>query len=217
MKTDVRKITAVAMLCAVTYVFMLVSKVIPAVEGFLQFDAKDVVITIGGFIYGPIYAVVISVIVSFLEFITVSHTGLIGLVMNIISTVAFSAVAAFAYHRKKTLSGAFISLVLGTLTLTAVMILWNYFITPLYMEVPREVIKAMLPTVFLPFNLVKGIINSGFILFMYRPIVLALQKAGLVEVKEGSKKKKILSLTFAVGIVLVAVFIPVILIMAGVL
>ena len=35
--------------------------------------------------------------------------------------------------------------------------------------------------------------------------------------KEGSKKKKILSLTFAVGIVVVAVFIPVILIMAGVL
>ena len=84
------------------------------------------------------------------------------------------------------------------------------------MEVPREVVKAMLPTVFLPFNLVKGIINSGFILFMYRPIVVALQKAGLVETKEGGKKK-ILSLTFAVGIIVVAVFIPVILIMAGVL
>lgn len=216
MKTDVRKMTAIAMLCAVTYVFMLASKIIPAVEGFLQFDAKDVVITIGGFIYGPVYAVVISVIVAFLEFITVSHTGLIGLVMNIISTVAFSAVAAFVYNRKKTLSGAFISLILGTVTLTAVMLLWNYYITPLYMEVPREVVKAMLPTVFLPFNLVKGIINSGFILFMYRPIVVALQKAGLVETKEGGKKK-ILSLTFAVGIIVVAVFIPVILIMAGVL
>ena len=217
MKTNVRKMTAVAMLCAVTYVFMLVSKIVPAVEGFLQFDAKDVVITIGGFIFGPLYAVIISAIVAFLEFITVSHTGVIGLVMNVVSTASFSAVAAFVYYRKKTLSGAFLSLIIGTVTLTLVMLLWNYFITPLYMEVPREVIKAMLPTVFLPFNLVKGIINSGFILFMYRPIVIALQKTGLVETKAESKKKKILSLTFVVGIIVVAAFIPVILIMAGVL
>ena len=217
MKINVRTMTAVAMLCAVTYVFMLVSKVVPAVEGFLQYDAKDVVITIGGFVFGPVYAVIISSIVAFLEFITVSHTGVIGLIMNIVSTVAFSAVAASVYCKKKTLSGAFLSLCLATISLTLVMLLWNYFITPLYMEVPRSVIKSMLPTVFLPFNLVKGIINSGFILFMYRPIVLALEKTGLVERKKTTGKRRVFSLTFVIGIVIVAIFIPVILAMAGIL
>ena len=217
MKNNVRTNTVIAMLCALAYVFMFLSKVIPAVEGFLQYDAKDVVITIGGFIFGPTYALVISVAVSILEFITVSHTGPIGLVMNIISTVSFSYVASYVYHKKKTLYGAFLSLALATLSLTAIMLLWNYFITPLYMKVPREVIKTMLPTVFLPFNLVKGIINSGFILFMYRPIVLALNKAGLVEKAEKHVKKPIFSLTFFVGIILVAIFIPIILVMANIL
>lgn len=217
MKIKLRTMTTVAMLCAITYVFMYVSKIIPPLEGFLQYDAKDVVITIGGFVFGPAYALIISVIVAFLELITVSHTGPIGLLMNIISTASFSCVASFIYYRKKTLSGAFLSLVTATLTLTAVMLLWNYFITPLYMNVPRNVIKTMLPTVFLPFNLLKGIINSGFILFMYRPIVLALKKMGLVERREGDRLSSIFSVTFFIGIIIVLIFIPVILVMTGVI
>lgn len=217
MRIKTKKITALAMLCALTYVFMFISKIIPPIEGFLQYDAKDVVITIGGYIFGPVYTVLISLIVAFLEFITVSHTGPIGLIMNIVSTVSFSFVAAFIYRRKKTLKGAFLSLILATVSLTAVMILWNYFITPLYMKVPRDVIKAMLPTVFLPFNAVKGIINSGFILFMYRPVVLALQKAGLVESKTENNQKSIFSTTFFIGIIIIVIFIPVILYMANIL
>ena len=208
MKLKTKTMTAIAMLCALTYVFMFVSKIIPPLEGFLQYDAKDVIITIGGFIFGPLSAVLISVVVAFLEFISVSHTGPIGLLMNIISTVSFSFVAAWVYHRNKTLKGAFLSLISATLSLTAVMLLWNYFITPLYMGVPRDVIVTMLPTVFLTFNLVKGIINSGFILFMYRPIVLAF-----VETKQDETKKSVFSLTFFVGIIIIAVFIPVFLIM----
>lgn len=217
MKIKLRTMTTVAMLCAITYVFMYVSKIIPPLEGFLQYDAKDVVITIGGFVFGPAYALIISVIVAFLELITVSHTGPIGLLMNIISTASFSCVASFIYYRKKTLSGAFLSLVTATLTLTAVMLLWNYFITPLYMNVPRNVIKTMLPTVFLPFNLLKGIINSGFILFMYRPIVLALKKIGLVERRDEDRLSSIFSVTFFIGIIIVLIFIPVILVMTGVI
>ncbi len=217
MKIQLRTTTTVAMICAIAYVFMYVSKIIPPLQGFLQYDAKDVVITIGGFVFGPVYALVISLIVTFLELITVSHTGPIGLLMNIISTASFSCVASFVYSKKKTLSGAFLSLVTATISLTAVMLLWNYFITPLYMEIPRSVIKSMLPTVFLPFNMVKGIINSGFILFMYRPIVLALKKIGLVENKEGDKIKSIFSITFFIGIIIILVFIPVILVMTGII
>ncbi len=208
MKIQTKKITAIAMLCALTYVFMFASKIIPPVEGFLQYDAKDVVITIGGFIFGPMSTIIISVVVAFLEFLTVSHTGPIGLVMNIISTVSFSFVASLVYHKRKTLGGAFLSLLIGTISLVVVMLLWNYYITPLYMNVPREAIKVMLPTVFLPFNAIKGTINSGFILFMYRPLVIALQKAGLVEKKQSNSKRSIFSLTFFIGILIVVVSIP---------
>ena len=45
---------ALGMLTAVAYVVMLLSKMLPSVNGFLDFDFKDVVICIGGFIYGKI-------------------------------------------------------------------------------------------------------------------------------------------------------------------
>ena len=83
------------------------------------------------------------------------------------------------------------------------------------MKIPREVITPMLPTVFLPFNLVKGLINSGFILFTYKPIVSALQKAGLVQTQTAHKKMFMPALI--TGIILVVIFIPVILHMANVL
>ena len=43
------------------------------------------------------------------------------------------------------------------------MLLWNYLITPLYTPgFTRADIAAMLPTVFLPFNLVKGEAKKAF-------------------------------------------------------
>lgn len=216
MKISTQNLTASAMLCAVSYLLMILSKAVPQVSGFLQFDAKDVTIAIGGFVLGPAYAIVISLVVTFLEFISVSHTGVIGLIMNFISTASFCATAAVIYRGKKTLPSAVAGLGIATLVLTALMLLWNYYITPLYMEIPRSVVASMLPTVFLPFNLVKGFINSGLILLVYRPVVGTLRHTGLVESSSGGPKKKF-SLSVVVGIVLLVIFIPVLLAMAGVL
>ena len=215
MNSKTKKITMVAMLVAMAYILMFISKIIPAVQGFLQYDAKDVIITIGGFILGPVYALITSVVVSVLEFSSVSSTGPIGLIMNIISTAAFSYTASLIYKKNKKISGAFLSLGVATITLTAIMLLWNYYITPIYMKIPREVIVPMLPTVFLPFNLVKGLINSGFILFTYKPVVSALQKANLIEKTSNHTPVKKISVALITGIILVIIFIPVILYMSN--
>ena len=214
MNTKTKKLTTLAMLSAMAYVLMFVSKIIPAVQGFLQYDAKDVVITIGGFMLGPVYALIISLVVSLLELVTVSDTGIIGLVMNIVSTAAFSCTASLIYHKVKSMKGAYLSLAAATIVLTAVMLLWNYYITPLYMHISRSEIVPMMP-IFLSFNLVKGLINSGFILFTYKPIVTALQRAGFVQNETANKKIFIPALV--TGIILVVIFIPVILHMANVL
>ena len=83
------------------------------------------------------------------------------------------------------------------------------------MKIPREVIIPMLPTVFLPFNLVKGLINSGFILFTYKPIVSALQKANLIDKTSNHTPVKKISVALIAGIILVIIFIPVILYMSN--
>ncbi|MBE7050648.1 MAG: ECF transporter S component [Ruminococcaceae bacterium] len=202
-----------AMLCALAYILMLISKMIPAVSGFLQYDLKDVAIVTGGFILGPLYALVITLIVTVIELVTVSDTGLIGLVMNFISTGAFCVTASLIYQKKKTMKGAFIGLFLGTIILTIMMALWNYYITPMYMKMPREAIEPMIPTVFIPFNLIKGFLNSGVTLLIYRPVTDGLKRAGLMERKENTPSKKTFSPALIAGIIILLVFIPLLLLM----
>ena len=205
MDTKTKKITTMAMLCAISYIVLLISKMFPPMVLFLQYDPKDVVITLGGFIYGPLSAALISVLVSLIEFITISDTGIIGFIMNVISTCGFSCVAAAIYKYRKTQKVAVLSLFLGGLISTVLMLLWNYFITPLYMKVPRADIAAMLMPVFLPFNLIKCGLNIAFTLILYKPIVSGLRRAKLIppsSYDKGMENRGFLSLSIAIAILI---------------
>lgn len=189
MKT--KKLTMVAMLCAVTYGVMAVGR-IPIVL-FLKYDPKDVIIVIAGFLFGPLTSFVISTIVSFLEMFTASETGIIGCIMNIISSCSFACTAAFIYKKKHHLYGAFTGLLAGCLLMAIVMLMWNYLITPIYMGFPREEIAKMLLPAFLPFNMLKGGLNTAITLLIYKPIVTALRRSGLIETSgiKAEKSKRI--------------------------
>lgn len=183
------------MLCAIAYVSVFLTRALPPILPslpFLQYDPKDIVITLGGFIFGPLSSLLISVVVSLIEAISVSDTGPIGLLMNVISTCAFACTAAVIYKKKRTLSGALIGLAAGCVFMTAVMLLWNYAITPMYMGISREAVKGMLLPGFLPFNLIKGGLNTAFTLILYKPVVSALRKAKLIPAASGENKGKVL-------------------------
>ena len=174
----IKKLTMIAMMCAFAYVIMLVAR-IPVVL-FLKYEPKDVIITIGGFIFGPFTSFLISIVVSFIEMITVSETGIIGFIMNVLSTCCFACTAAYFYKKKHTISGAVLGLVIGIFITTGVMLLWNYFIAPFYMGYPREAIAELLLPAFLPFNLLKGGLNTALTLLLYKPIVGALRKSNMI-------------------------------------
>ena len=172
-----RKITTIAMLVAISFAAVAFLR-IPIVL-FLKYDPKDVIITIGGLIWGPITSVLVSIIVSTIEMFTLSETGVIGLIMNILASCSFACPAAIIYKKNRTLRGAIIGLVIGALSSTAMMLLWNYLITPFYMGVPRsEVVKLLIPAI-LPFNLLKTGLNASFTILLYKPIINALRKANL--------------------------------------
>ena len=209
---------AVAMFSAVSFVAVLVSKVIPNVAGFLSYEPKDAVIVIAGLLYGPLTSVLISLIVSFIEMITISSTGPYGFLMNVVSTCAFAVPAAWYYQKHRTQKDAVIGLVIGVLAMAAAMLLWNYIITPFYMGVPRATVAGMLMTVFLPFNLVKGGINAGLTLLLYKPVVNALRAAGLAQPSSSGKTKGNFSAGFTLfAVAVLATFILLFLVMIGVL
>lgn len=195
-KIDTKKLATLGMMSALAFVVMLLSKMLPSVYGFLDFDFKDVVICIAGFVYGPLSALAMIVVVCFVEMITISSTGPIGCVMNILATAAFCCPACYMYKKHHTMKGAVIGLLIGVVLLVIVMLAWNYFLTPIYQQMPREAIADLLLPVFLPFNAVKGGLNMTATLLLYKPVVGALRQAKLIPESTGTAapvqgKKKI--------------------------
>lgn len=169
----IRSMVILSMFAAMAYVAMLV---IHIKVSFLTLDVKDAVITLCGLYFGPAAALIISVLVPVLELFTVSETGIYGLIMNILGSLTFSVSASFIYKWRKTLWGAILALVSAAFATTGVMLLANLFITPYYMGVSGETVRALIPTLLLPFNLLKATLNVGIVLLLYKHLGRVLRR-----------------------------------------
>ena len=193
--------TAIAVFAALAYVIHFVH--IPVT--FLNLDFKDVVMTIAGMYFGPSAAAVLAVLVPILEYPT-SETGPYGLIMNILSSGAFVIVASVIYKFKKTLSGAIIALCSACLSMVAVMMVANLFITPYYMHVTQSAVIDLIPKLLLPFNAVKAVLNAALTLCLYKPVSNVLKRSGFarkesVNIEETDQKQKIMrsALVWTIG------------------
>jgi len=173
MKRKTKEISTVGMLCALAYAAVAFGRV-PLVL-FLKYDPKDIVIAIGGLLFGPATSFLTALIVSLIELFTISENGVLGFLMNVISSCSFACPAALIYKRRPKTSGAMVGLLCGWGCMVCTMLLWNTLITPIYMGLPREeVVKLLLPA-FLPFNLIKGGLNAAFTMLLYKPVTTAFK------------------------------------------
>lgn len=171
----VKKITVIALFCALSFI---VSMILPIKVSFLTLDLKDAVSAICGMFFGPVAGLACAAIVPFIEF-TYSDTGVYGLVMNLLSSIAFIGISSLIYKYKHSIVGAVLALACGTVATVAAMSLANLFITPYYMGVSREQVAEMLPKIIMPFNLVKATLNSSLTMLLYKPISRLLKKMGV--------------------------------------
>ena len=156
----IKKLVMAAMFSALAFASMFVMRINVV---FLTCDLKDAIVTIAGLLFGPLYSLGISLVVALLEFS---------------STAVFSCTCALIYKYKKNLKGAVAGLVAAALTMTAFMLLFNLFIVPLYTpNYTTAAVAAMVPSLFLPFNLTKGILNAALVLVLYKPVSTAMKAA----------------------------------------
>ena len=215
----IKSISAMAMLTALAVAADIFLR-IPNIGGFLTYEPKDVILTIGAFIFGAVPGLVMSLIVCLIEMMTVSTTGPIGLLMNFFASASFVGVAAVIYQRKKTMSRAIIGLFSGSAAMLVVMLLWNYIITPVFMGVPREAVLEMFLPVLIPFNGLKALLNTAVVLLLYKGVVTALRKSGLLSAREnndGAHKKTNTVIAVVVSAVAVMTLLLVLLIFAGII
>ena len=215
-KLNTKILVLLAMLAAVAYLLSFFKTPLIPAAPFLSYEPMDVAITIGGFLLGPMAGFLISLVASAIEALTIGDTGIIGFLMNFLSSAAFACTAAFVYKKKRSVFGAVAGLLIGSIAMILVMLLWNWLITPLYMGVTRSAVVSMLVPVFLPFNALKAGFNSALTLMLYKPLVSALRKTGLVpkaDAKPASAKWAI----YLLGIALLATCVLFLLVLRGII
>lgn len=134
-KARTNKLVKLGLLAAISVVLVLFVKfpIFPTAAPFLEYDLADVPILIGTFMFGPIEGLLITVVVSILQWLLVSPaSGWVGAVMHICATGAFVMVAGLIYKKKRTIGGAILALAAGALTMCIAMVPMNIFISPFY-------------------------------------------------------------------------------------
>lgn len=212
--TKIMNLTLAALFSALAFLAVFLFR-IPVVL-FLKYEFKDAIIALEALILGPWYAVITSLVVSLIEMVSISDTGPIGAIMNVLSTVTYILPVALLYKRKKTLPTAVTGLALGVVIMTVCMLLWNYLITPWYMETPREVVAGMLLPYFLPFNLLKGTLNTAVTLLLYKPIMNALRRMNLIPKSDSTHKGGTLAIVINIAAIIVVVALVVTLVILNV-
>lgn len=197
------RIAATSIFAAIAYLSMFLT---PFRVDFLTFDIKDAVMTIGALYLGPLAGLAMSAVISLLEMFTISQTGIDGMIMNFVGSATYTVVAALIYTYRKSLKNAVLGLVAATLSMTAVMLAANLIITPGFKGVPVEAVIAMIPTLLLPFNLLKGILNAALVMLLYKPVTTAMRATRLAvgEQHKGTNKNTIIVTLVSLAVIAAA-------------
>ena len=183
----IRNMTKIAILTAISAIIMLFEFPLPFAPSFYELDLSEAVILMGGFAMGPLAAAIMELLKNLLNLLlNGTITAGVGELANFVMGCAFVVPASLIYKYHKTVKGAIVSLVVGTLSLVIVGCFVNYFIMiPAYVALahfPLEAILAMgaeangmvnsLATLVIfavaPFNFVKGVICSVINLLLYK-------------------------------------------------
>jgi len=184
---DTRKITNVSLLTGIS-LFLMMTVRFPLFQPFLIYEPGDLPILMISFLYGPATGLSATLLLSILMALFTGLGGPFGAFMHFLATGILVGVAGHIYQKKHTLKGAIVGLIFGSVMMTAIMSLANYTLNPIFYGIPREAIsKIMLPAI-VPFNIVKGLINSGLTLLVYKKLADFLRERGLLHSSEKAEE-----------------------------
>lgn len=183
-----KNISGMAVFAALSFVVYLVE--IPIFPGtpasFLELDLSNVFVMLGGFMYGPIPAIIITVIKELIH-ITVGSTGGVGELANVIITTSYVLLPSIAYKYKKGIKVVIITLIIACVIQSGVSLIVNKFINfPFFMgSVPfvpnqtSESMFSMLWTYILAFNAMKSVVVSLVTVLLYKKVSYIFKKINL--------------------------------------
>ncbi len=194
-KTNLRRMTVAAMMGAIAFLLIFINFGVPFLSPVAEFDLSALPELIGGFILGPVGAVMIIVVKLALKLaIQGTESMFTGEIQNFLLSVSYVLPAVFYYRRHRTKKGAAVGLAIGAVTSVVVAIFTNlYIIFPFYIKLYGmnwDGIVAMfsavnpwiknIPTMVafsvVPFNLISRTITAVLAFITYKKLSVPLKK-----------------------------------------
>lgn len=190
---NIKKLVRIALLGAISGILMIAFHFpLPMFPPFMDIDFGEVPALIAGFTMGPLagfYVIIIKLIVKLI--VQSTSTGFIGELSNLIVSSALVCISSYLYSKNKTVKNSAFALTIGVLAMATVATISNYFfIFPLYgLDIPvyaktfgkiNPLVKnsaTFLFIVIIPFNIIKGFLNSVVAVALIKPIEKYMNKA----------------------------------------
>lgn len=170
------RIAKLALLTALAYVVTFLEFPIFPAAPFLQLDFSNVFVLLGGFLYGPLAAVIISLLKECLSLLD-SGTNFVGEIANFLINFAFYIVPTVVYRYKKGLKWVIPMLVIGTILQVAASLPVNRYINfPLFIGDGAASSFAALWWYIILFNLIKGAAVSLVTILLYKRVSWLFKK-----------------------------------------
>lgn len=163
-----KQLVTMALMCAIGVILSFIEfPLLPGVS-WLKFDASNMPAMVVGFGFGPGAGVAVGIVIAIIHGLLLADFT--GVLMNILTVTCFVLPAALLYRWKRTYPIAIFGLVLSIIAAMIGGIVGNLIVTPMYLGVPFDAVVALIIPVLVPFNLVKGLINSVLTLIIYKSI-----------------------------------------------
>ncbi len=156
---------------------------------FIKMDISDLPALLGAFAMGPMAGVIIQLLKNILNVvIDGTTTAGVGEFANFVVGSAFAYTAGLIYFKKKTFGRAVFGLVAGTIVMTIVISIANYYVMfPFYAKlfgwpienlvemgtaINKNIVdmKTMIIYAIVPFNLLKGTIVTAVTILVYKKV-----------------------------------------------
>lgn len=180
-RNRLRKLIIISILSAISFVLMLLQFPIPFIPPYLTVDLSDIPAFIGFILYGGVTGSMI-IILKILIYGLLAASEPIGPLANLLASFSLLLPVYFIYMRQRTTKSLIIGFIAGTISLTVVLSILNYFVLlPLYgMIVDQtdiiENLRIIVTAGIIPFNIIKGIIVGLIAVIIYKKLIPKLRK-----------------------------------------
>ena len=185
-----KNIAGMAIFSALSFITYLIELPIMASTPafFLELDFSNIFVLLAGFIYGPIPAIMVTLVKESIH-ILVGSTGGVGEFANIILTIVFVAVPTIVYQYKKGIKTVILTLAIACILQSGASLITNKFINfPFFMGsapfVPTAFSNMMFNSMWqyiLLFNAIKTVSISILTVLLYKRVKYLFKAINIVE------------------------------------